>query len=78
MSTFSSTTVMKVTFSGRATSGAISVVGVKVGDVIVRITDPGNTSIDSYFEGMVSVDDEIQQNTNNDFSTLTFTGVLVR
>ncbi len=69
---------MRVTFQGLASPGACSVPGVKAGDVIVRITDPGNTAIDSYFNGMVVADDEILQNSANDFSTLTFTGILVR
>lgn len=75
---FNSITTIKATFSGGTAAGAISVPGVKVGDVIVQIADAGDTARPGYFENMVSVDDEIQQFNSNDFSSITFTAVLVR
>lgn len=79
MSTFnmSSVSLIKVITNGVTANGPISIPGMKVGDAIVSVVPydfaPG-------FEQVVSVDDELQQNTvmNVDYSSLSFTFYLIR
>lgn len=73
------------TFTGRSTSGTISVPGLKVGDKLIWLYSPEyvavagqNLACAAIMEPTVSVDDELQQVYNNDYSTYTFTAILVR
>jgi hypothetical protein len=77
MSTFTSgsATVIHATFQGLATPGGISIPGLLVGDVVVSIIpspfQPG-------FEQIVSVADQLQQITTENWSTMNFVVYLIR
>lgn len=60
--------------------GPVSVPGLKVGDVVLCIVASIGTGgpLNSSFEPIISVDDEIQQTTPSDFSALAITSVLCR
>jgi hypothetical protein len=66
--------IAAIGLTGHNGTGAISAPGVKVGDYLISAfwTRPASpTRIDPYtsLEGVVSVDDEIQQIENSDFSS---------
>lgn len=75
--------VSVVTFSGNSGTGAISVPGVKVGDVIekaIAIAGPPGTSLGSDFSGQLAsfvvVDDEILQSSTTNWSALTIAALI--
>lgn len=77
--------VFVVTFSGKNGTGAISVPGVKVGDVIEKsmaIDGPSGTGKGSDFAtqlgSFVVVDDEILQQSTSDWSALTLAALISR
>lgn len=57
-------------FLGGATSGPVSVPGLKVGDRVIHASS-GSTDYDGYFEKVISVDDEVQQLIPADISSVT-------
>lgn len=80
MSTFAMAGLIKVTFTGINGSGPISVPGLKAGDIIlgqVLDTTGAPEGILSY-ETIISVDDQIQQNTSADRSGIAMTAVFSR
>lgn len=78
MSTFNSSpaTIIKATATGLNGSGGIAISGLKSGDVIFRIL-PG-PGFESGIEQIVSVDDQLQQNSSFDWSGVNFTFYLLR
>jgi hypothetical protein len=76
--------LVKATFPGRNGSGTISVPGLKAGDVVLNVTGGGgiytaaSNGGTSPWEFIISVDDEIQQIQNADFSPVTIEAVLFR
>lgn len=77
MSTFTSAaaTIIKATALGATAAGAIGIPGLQVGDVLTSVVPAG------FMQGMeqvVSQADQLQQNANLDWSTLTFTIYLLR
>ena len=72
--------IIVVTFNPIAHAGAISAPGLKVGDVALSFTSYRvNTANDfaGFYEGVISVDDEIQQ-TSDAITTDTITAAFVR
>ena len=72
---------LKVSFTGRNGTGAISVPGLRVGDIVVCGVNVTNTSPivpGTSYEVVVSVDDEIQQLTVGDFSATNVVVVVLR
>lgn len=72
--------VFSVPFTGRNGVGAISVPGLKVGDLPFMISSgPGNPNADDspwgqgVFELIITVDDQLQQIFSGDFSALSYT-----
>lgn len=75
--------IAAVGLAGNSGTGAISAPGVKVGDYVtgaflIRPLSPTNVEPYSSIEGIVSVDDEIQQLENSNWSTYTLDIFLVR
>jgi len=84
MSTFTSSptpTLIKVTFTGIAGPGSISVPGLQVGDVVLSgrgYSNPNWAGFETTFESIVSVADQLQQLSYTDFSSAPFTLYLIR
>lgn len=74
--------LITVNTNGRNGTGAISVPGVKAGDLILQVVttaDDHHVTSNNYFLGTVgNVDDEIYQFWNSDFSSTNFDFVLFR
>lgn len=70
---------LRGSFTGRSSIGAISLPGARVGDKVSSsyITYPSE-SYNGTFEITISVDDQIQQISNLDYSTYTFIVTLLR
>lgn len=69
----------KADFTGNNGSGAISIPGLKVGDVVITSVVGSTTqSPGSVFERIVSVSDELQQIENSNLSTQSCYIVFVR
>lgn len=67
--------VVRATFSGGTSAGAISVPGLNVGDVLLRFVPSG---FEYGFEPSVSVADQIQQNAALDWSSVELTAYFLR
>lgn len=68
-------------FTGRNGAGAISVPGLKVGDRLVRLIQDGATDYTAdlgMMEWVVTVDDEIQQNSGGNTTTWNFEAIALR
>jgi len=68
-------TVIKIGFTGAAAPGPVSVPGLQKGDVLIVLAPTG---FEYGFETVVSVNDELQQTTPFDWSSVGFTGYLLR
>jgi len=78
MSTYSETSLIKVTFNGRNGSGYISVPGVKVGDILIAPINPPNPISVGEFPGICDTADSIFQISEDDHTDRAFVGVMVR
>ena len=77
----STTAIIKVTFSGRNGSGAISVADVLVGDYLIATyhpADPNELKVDGVIKGIVLNDGEVQQIFSNDLSAETYVALFLR
>lgn len=68
-----SATVIKATSTGLSRAGALSIPGLQVGDLLVKVI-PASFA----FEQAVSVQDQLQQHDNLDWSAVDFTFYLLR
>jgi hypothetical protein len=76
MSTTTNTaTIVKAAFSGGTGAGPVAVVGLNVGDVMLRVVPDGFTD---GFEPVISATGQIQQNASLDWSSVQFTAYLLR
>jgi len=66
---------VKVTVTGINGSGAVSAPGLKVGDRLLLNYGPNPSA---GFERIVTVDDEIQQNSGFDWTSYTFDLIFIR
>ncbi|MGN6657080.1 MAG: hypothetical protein ACTHJ9_17305 [Rhodanobacter sp.] len=66
-------TVIKATSTGLSKSGALSIPGLQVGDLLVKVI-PASFA----FEQVVSVQDQLQQQDSLDWSSVNFTFYLLR
>jgi len=86
MSTFSIVGIAKASFNGRNGAGTISVPGVKAGDIVIWMADtPSGESLQvrsiefsPWVEGIITVDDEVQQTVDGNASASIFTILLIR
>jgi hypothetical protein len=78
MSTYSEAALAKITFNGNTTTGYISVPGVKVGDMLVVAVNPPNPASPGIFPVIVDTADSVYQITDEDFSAIVFTALIVR
>lgn len=69
-------TIIKATAAGLNGAGGIAIPGLKSGDVIFRIL-PG-PGFESGIEQIVSIDDQLQQSSSFDWSSMNFTFYLLR
>lgn len=69
-------TFIKAAFNGRSGSGAISVPGLQVGDIVLVFVN-GNWA-SSFESPTVSVADEMQQTSGADLSSISFELILIR
>ncbi|MBR8165649.1 hypothetical protein KDW98_31415 [Burkholderia vietnamiensis] len=67
-------TVIKATCQGLSSSGALSIPGLQIGDVVIKIQPAG---FDGGFEDAVSIAGQLQQTTNLDWSPVAFTFYLL-
>jgi hypothetical protein len=74
-STNAAATAVKAIFAGLTENGSVSVPGLEVGDVLLRLEPFGFLT---GFEGVVSVADQLQQTTTLDWSPVTFTAYFLR
>lgn len=67
-------------FTGRNGAGAVSVSGLKVGDLVIfyRQSPGGWGQPGGSFESVISVADEIQQLSSSDYSAQNFTILMLR
>lgn len=75
------TGVFNASFSGKNGSGAISVPGLAVGDIVLAAVQDSSTVFDhgnNPFENVVSVADEIQQVNSSDLSANSYEVVVFR
>jgi len=70
-----SATVVKATSYGNTTAGPLSIPGLQVGDVLIKVMPNG---FDGGFENVVSVADQIQQLTALDWSPVNLEFILIR
>lgn len=76
--------IVSSTFLGRSGTGSISVPGLVVGDRLIWLHSTGYTGADinlngfNYMEVIISVDDQIQQTDNGNYTTWTFDAIFVR
>lgn len=77
MATFTSdaATVIRCSAPGSNGTGPVSIPGLQVGDTVMRSIPDGFVA---GMEATVSVADQLQQNANLDWSTLTITWYLIR
>lgn len=77
MSTYVSApaTLVKATANGKTSAGALSIPGLQVGDVLIKVIPDG--FYDGY-ENVVSTADQIQQLTDLDWSSLNLEFILLR
>ena len=71
--------LMPISFTGSDGAGACTATGLKVGDVILgvtNITDVGDASTD--FEAAVTVNDQIQQSAAGNYSTTTLLALVLQ
>ena len=71
--------LMPISFTGSDGAGACTATGLKVGDVILgvtNITDVGDASSD--FEAVVTVNDQIQQSAAGNYSTTTMLALVLQ
>lgn len=76
-----SSCIVTATFTANATSGAISIPGLKIGDIIVDGLVNGMavwSGFETSFENVVSANDQLQQLNVNNLTGLTFVIYLVR
>ncbi len=78
MTTFSQTSIIKITFDGGNGPGYLSVPGVKSGDIIVMACLPNNPLVTNQFYPFINNDDEIYHSSNDDNTGETFTAIIVR
>jgi hypothetical protein len=71
---------IKVTFTGLNGSGNISIPGLEVGDVVVRIWMPANgyQFAENSFQQYCYVADNFHQNDNNDLTVNTYEALFMR
>jgi hypothetical protein len=75
--TFLTTAFLTATFNGRNGAGAVSVPGVKAGDVIM-LTTAGGHAILAQFASIITADDEVEQLSGGDATSDTFVVFLMR
>ena len=71
--------LMPISFTGSDGAGACTATGLKIGDVILgvtNITDVGDASSD--FEAVVTVNDQIQQSVAGNYSTTTMLALVLQ
>lgn len=65
------------TVDGAAEAGAVAMVGAMVGDEVAFVLNLTTPGMSSDFESVITVEDEIQQSTDDDLSTDTFFVVVI-
>ncbi|WP_157380963.1 hypothetical protein [Burkholderia ubonensis] len=73
--TIAAATAIKALAPGVASTGPVSIPGLQTGDFVLRVIPDGFTS---GFEDVISVNDQIQQLSNLDWSSVTLTFYLLR
>ena len=62
--------LMPIVFTGHDAAGACTALGLKIGDVVLGVTDITATGdVSSDFEATITVNDQIQQSGSGDYST---------
>ena len=73
--------LMPISFAGHDGAGACTATGLKIGDVVLGVTDitsGGEGNVSSDFESTITVDDQIQQSGSSDNSTETLLALVLR